>query len=147
MKIIKNKISIFLLLFVLIGCYSKETVDLKVLLSTLEKGRFEIEIPIHHEGRGNIHTLDISKYKFDQPHWIYLKSTRGKVNASEIILTYHKGKIEYPWIQSNLKGYIEFKNDSLSIKLLTPIYIENNTTPDKWEEYKHNGKYLIEGIN
>ena len=133
---------IFILPFILTGCYSIETVDQKVIIGNSDKYNFEIQIIVHNEGRGNIHNLDINKYEFKNSDWIYLNSNKGKIKSSDIILTHERKKTEYPWLQSELNGYIEFINDSLIVKLRTPYYAEGNNKPKYWVDYKYNGKYL-----
>ena len=138
---------IIILPLILNGCYSNETVDSKIFLRKTDKYKYEIQISVYNEGRGNIHTLDISKYEFESSHWIYLNSKKGKLKASDIVLTYENGKTEYPWKQSNLRGYVEFINDSLLINLKIPIYIDEDEKPEDWSDYKFNGKYKIEVID
>jgi len=97
---------------------------------------------VHNEGRGNIHTLDLSKYEFESSHWIYSNLKTGKINSSDIILTYERNETEYPWPQSKLKGFIEFSNDSLLINLKKPYYADGSNEPKYWVDYEYNGKYL-----
>ena len=143
--IVNNKILlIFILAFILNGCYSNETVDQKVTIRNSENYAYEIQIRVQNEGRGNIHTLDMKKYEFESSDWIYLNSKQGKIESSDIILTHFQDKTEYPWNQKELKGYIEFINDSLIIKLKKPYYAEGSEKPNYWVDYKYNGKYLTE---
>ena len=135
---------IFILPFILCGCYSNETVDQKVMIRDSNKYDYEIQIRVHNEGRGNIHTLDMNKYEFESSDWIYLNSKQGKIHSSDIILTHFQDKTEYPWNQKELKGYIEFINDSLTVKLKIPYYVEGSEKPKYWVDYKYNGKYLTE---
>ncbi len=146
MRIVNQHISTLAILLAIIlnGCYSTETVDSKVIVRTSDDFNFEIEIPIHYEGRGNIHTFDLSKYEFDSQHWIYVNEITGELIASEITLTYERGKTSFPWKQSNLKGVIGFSNDSIKINLQTPIYVGDSDIPDRWENYRFNGIYLAE---
>lgn len=129
---------------ILTSCYSNHTVDQKVVVRNSDNYKFEIQINVHNERLGNIHTLDLSKYEFESSHWIYVNSKRGKINSSNIILTYERNETEYPWPKSKLKGHIEFSNDSLLIKLKKPFYIDGNNEPEYWVDYEYNGKYLME---
>ncbi len=135
---------ILILTLILTSCYSNQTVDQKVVIRNSDNYKFEIQIIVHNEGRGNIHTFDLSKYEFESSHWIYLNSKRGKINASDIILTYERNETEYPWPQSKLKGYIEFSNDSLFINLKKPYYADGSNEPNYWVDYEYNGRYLAE---
>ncbi len=118
----------------------------EVIVRTSDEFNFEIEIPIHNEGRGNVHTFDVSKYEFDSQHWIYVDKITGEINASDIVLTYERDKTNSPWKQSNLKGAIGFSRDSLTINLQTPIYVSASNTPEKWEDCRFNGTYFMEHV-
>jgi protein associated with RNAse G/E len=145
MKLIGQKIlPLILLLFQ--GCYYDETVESKIIIRESYPYKFELEIPIHVKGRGNIHTLDIKKIEFENSDWIYTNTINGKVTASEIIFTNYYQKTDPPWIQSNLRGYLEFFADSVSINLEIPRYIDDDSIPEKWIDYNYNGKYLLEQL-
>lgn len=140
-----NKTIIFVILnvFILTSCYHEETVNSQLTIRKSSKSKYEIEIPIHHEGRGNTHQLDPSSYEFNDSDWLYLDSDKSKINFDQIILTYEKNKTDYPWRQSNLRGSIEFKEDSIKISLTLPVYKDQDTIEDGWQDYKHNGTYKL----
>lgn len=139
----KKTIFIIINILFLTSCYQEETVNETLIIKRSTRFKFEIEIPIHHEGRGNIHQLDPSSYEFDEEDWIYLNSDSTKINYHQIILTHEKDKTDYPWRQSNLRGYIEFIKDSISIRLRLPIYKDQDTIVDGWQDYEHNGKFKL----
>ena len=85
------------------GCYNKETISTSVLVRKTSKPKYEIQIKKHIEGRGNIHTLSLSKYEYDNSDWIYVNSLEGKISAKDIVFSHYWACIEYPWSISNLR--------------------------------------------
>ena len=144
-KLSGNSLILFLILFAQ-GCVHKEDVDGSLILRKTANNLYEIEVPIRHEGQGNIHKMDPYKYKFYDSHWIYSESDSSIVYFDKLVLTYKKNKTESPWKQSKLRGYIEFQIDSLSINLTVPVYKDQDTTVDGWADYKYNGTYSYKRI-
>lgn len=131
------------IILVVSSCYHNEEVANSLPIRKSTVYNFEIEIPVHHEGRGNIHQMDPSKFEFDASDWIYLNDVSSTVNFDKLILTHERNKTERPWCQSNLKGYLKFKKDSVSINLILPEYKNEDTIVDGWSNYKYNGTYKL----
>ncbi|WP_430406828.1 hypothetical protein [Fluviicola sp.] len=130
-------------LLLLTACYHDEEVSPELIIRKSKVYKYEIELPVHHEGRGNMHQLDASKYSFNESHWLYLNRKDNKVNHTDIVLTPERNKVDYPYRQSNLKGFILFKFDSIMIRLLVPHYIDQDTIVDEWNNYEYNGNYKL----
>lgn len=125
------------------SCYHNERAASELIIRKSKEFRYEIEIPIHYEGRGNIHRLDASKYSYNDSDWIYVNSRENKVSSGDMVLTYERDKTKYPHCQSNLRGFVYFKNDSILIRLIIPHYIDEDNTPDEWLKYEYNGNYKL----
>jgi hypothetical protein len=141
--------TIILCSVIISGCCQRTTaygfVNVKKI--NAERYKYEIEIPYHFEGRGNIHApFDLSKYEQETAVWIYINKTNGKIDANDLALTDYKGKVDYPWPQTDLRGYLEFTGDILILNFQVPYYKETET-PDHWEPYKFNGKYKVGRIS
>lgn len=140
---IKLATTLGLLIFYITSCYHKEEVDTVLTLRKSKDYKYELELLIHHEGRGNIHQLDASKYRFESSSWLYFNQDTGKVNCENLILTNERNKTQYPFKQSNLKGFIQFRKDSIKIRLIVPHYIDQDTIVDEWNNYEYNGNYKL----
>ncbi|MDF3028893.1 MAG: hypothetical protein K0S23_3200 [Fluviicola sp.] len=138
-------ISVFFLLL-LTACYHKEKVSPELIIRKSSVYNYEIELPVHHEGRGNMHQLDLSKYSFEDSDWLYLNTKEGRVNYTGIILTHERYKVHYPSCQSNLRGYVRFQKDSLKIRLIVPHYIDQDTIVDEWNNFEYNGDYKLKRV-
>ncbi len=139
MKVITS----FFFLFLLTACYNEEVVSSELIIRKSTAYKHEIELPVHHEGRGNIHQLDASKYSFEDSDWLYLNKNMGKVSYKDLVLTHERNKTNYPHCQSKLRGFIRFKEDSINIRLIVPHYIDQDTIVDEWNNYKYNGNYKL----
>jgi hypothetical protein len=134
------------LLFLLIGCYHNEQVSPELIIRKSTVYNYEVELPVHHEGRGNIHQLDASKYSFEGSDWLYLNKNLGKVYCKDIVLTYERNKTNDLHRQSNLRGFVTFKRDSILIRLIVPHYIDQDTIVDEWNNYEYNGNYKLKKV-
>ena len=140
MKLIKY----FFFFLILLGCYHNEKVISRELIIRKSKVfKYEVEIPILYEGRGNPHQLDASKYRFENSDWIYFNSMENRISYHDLVLTSERGKTKFPYCQSNLRGFISFKKDSIFIRLIVPQYNDGDTIPDKWNNYEYNGDYKL----
>lgn len=139
MKVITS----FFFLFLLTACYHDEEVSPELIIRKSTVYKYEIELPVHHEGRGNIHQMDPSKYSFEASDWLYLNKNLGKVYCKDIVLTYERNKTNDLHRQSNLRGFVTFKRDSILIRLIVPHYIDQDTIVDEWNNYEYNGNYKL----
>ena len=125
------------------SCYHKETMSSELKMRKGEKYKYEIELSVDNEGCGNIHQLDASKYKFKSSSWLYSNYNNGIVNAKDLVLTSERNETDSTYTQSNLRGFVSFKKDSILIRLIVPHYIDQDTIPDEWNNYKYNGNYKL----
>lgn len=127
----------------LVSCYDKKTIqrELTVRKSTLYK--YEIEIPVKHKTRGNVHQFDLSEDEFTEFYWLYSDRIDSIVHSSELVLTTHRNQTKYPYCQSQLKGHVRFYNDSIELALKVPVYSDSDTIADSWTNYEHNGRYKL----
>lgn len=131
------------LLLNLTSCYNKEEVDPELILRKSNKYKYELELLVHHEGRGNIHQLDASKYNFDASSWLYFNQDSGNVYAKNLVVTSKRNETDSLYRKFNLKGFVRFKKDSILIRLIMPHYIDQDTIVDEWLDYKYNGSYKL----
>jgi hypothetical protein len=107
--------------------------------------RYEIQLKIQVRGRGNFHSplllTSIVPYRIKDYDWIYTDTIDKRLDAKSIIFTHEQREIMYPWSQDEIKGYIDFKSDSIIINLLFPHY--EGDTLDHWEPYEFNGIYKL----
>lgn len=105
--------------------------------------KYELQLKYHTTGRGNIHTFSLSKYEFDDADWIYTNTLSGRVDAKDLIFTHYQRKTEYPWKQSELKGYVQFYGDTLAIIALEIPWYNDSSKVDHWVKYEFNGTYSL----
>ncbi|WP_430406835.1 hypothetical protein [Fluviicola sp.] len=140
---IKLATTLGLLIFYITSCYHKEEVDTVLTLRKSKNYRYELQLLVHHEGRGNIHQLDASKYSFEASNWLYFNQDTGKVYAKDLVVTPKRNETDSLYRKFNLKGFVQFSKDSIHIRLITPHYIDQDTIVDEWLDYKYNGSYKL----
>lgn len=79
----------------------------------------------------------------DTSHWIYTNVLEGTIPAEQIVLTYERGKTDYPWPQSALRGSITISGDAMRIELETPYYRQDSTIK-RHDPYRFNGNFTLE---
>jgi hypothetical protein len=124
------------------SCYRLEKTAGIAYWSPYKSDSMEIKIPYRVKGKGNVHQLNLKDYEFNDADWIYLSKVPQSTNADKLLLTHERGKIIYPWIQSNLRGKINILDSTLTINLQLPIYNDSGKI-ERWEEYKFNGIYNL----
>ncbi len=127
----------------LTSCYHKEDVASELILRKSKNYKYELELLVHHEGRGNIHQLDASKYSFEASSWLYFNQDTGKVYAKDLVVTSERNETDSLYRKFNLKGFVQFSKDSIRIRLISPHYIDQDTIVDEWLDYKYNGSYKL----
>ena len=101
-----------------------------------------MQLRIHEVGRGNVHTMDCSKWEKDHSTWIYIKQRTGKLDTSQFILTNVYGRSDYPWAEKSVHGSIELTADSVDINIEIPQNKEGQVIQN-WSPYGWNGKYPL----
>ncbi len=125
------------------SCYHNEEIEKAIVIRNAKEMKYEMEIPIYFEGRGNVHQLDPSSYEFSDSYWIYTNTKSGFLEADSFVFTKTRNKINTPYRQSNLKVYLEFENDSVIFNLVFPLYKDSDSIPEGWEKWSLNGKYRL----
>lgn len=68
---------------------------------------------------------------------------QGEVPADQMVLTYWRGKTNYPWPQQALRGSVTFTDGKMCVKLELPYYNEKGDAIDHYTRYKLNGVYSL----
>lgn len=138
---------IFILIISLTSCqtYMKSNAYNKVFAYRYNDFKYEIQIKIKGNGKGNIHNssfwTNILPYRLTDYDWIYTNTINNRLDSKELIFTHYQRETKHPWSQDSIKGYIDFKPDSMIIDLMFPHYKGNSI--DHWEPYEFNGGYEL----
>ena len=128
---------------ILISCGSTSTPYPEIIAYKYRDFNYELQLKYHVKGRGNVHTLSLSKYEFDVSNWIYLNSLKGQIETDSLALTYEQRKTEYPWKQRGLKGNVTFMNDTtVKINLQLAGYDDSDKIIG-YGPYEFNGTYKL----
>ena len=133
--------TVFICLCLTTSCYMTSKPYNEINIYKYSNGyKYEVQIKYHTKGRGNIHNFNLKKYEYDGSDWLYLNTINGKLCPDSLLFTQFQRKTDSSWAAKNLKGYIEFVNDSLYIDL----YFYNQENPNEKDlPYKFNGKYRV----
>jgi hypothetical protein len=127
------------------GCYERTTPPIEARLCAEPAGRIELELRYHVEGRGNVHTLSLSKYQHENSDWLYTGNAPGVIDATGVVLTNRRKKTEFPWSISPLQGRLLLDGRLLVVDLRVPVYAGGNEVVG-YRSYEFNGKYpVVEG--
>jgi hypothetical protein len=103
--------------------------------------RFKYEIELH--ARINVYGGPCNPTCFptriDDSHWLYVNRLEGVVPADELLLTYERGKLDFP--QSALQGTVTFSGNRMTVELRTPHY--NRNTVEHYHTYSYNGSFEL----
>jgi hypothetical protein len=102
---------------------------------------YELQLPYHVVGRGNVHQLNFKRYEYDDADWIYIDSLKGRKNADAFVFTFYQRKTEYPWNNSNIMGHIDFINDTT---VILDLRFYDSTVMKLGNVYWFNGTYKLE---
>ena len=102
------------------------------------------EYNIHYSflGRGEPGSLKFLRRRFYASRWIYVPAGKGKWSAQEIVVTTRRGKLSFPNAISDLKGYVEVREDTLIVALQLPVQPDGNNIVD-YKAFDQNGEYRI----
>lgn len=134
-------ITIFICLGLTSSCYMTSKPYSEINVYKYSNGyKYEVQIKYQTKGRGNIHNFNLKKYEYKGYDWFYVNTINGRLYPDSLLFTQFQRKTDSPWAVKNLKGYIEFVNDSLNIDL----YFYNQENPNEKElPYEFNGKYRV----
>ncbi|WP_286355046.1 hypothetical protein [Geothrix oryzae] len=102
--------------------------------------KYEIELRYSGQDYGGPCEPTMKPRKFVDSDWIYLSAIEGEFSAEQIILTYERGKTDFP--QSGLKGSISIRGRAMDISLEVPNYRQDSSI-DHYEKYHLNGPFKI----
>jgi hypothetical protein len=102
--------------------------------------RYELQLPYHVEGRGNVHQLNLKRYAYEDADWFYLDTLHGRISAQAFVFTFYQRKTEYPWKKSNIEGYIDFLNGT-TVTVNFQFFDSARTSQPK--PYRLNGTYKL----
>jgi len=128
-----------LLLLVPISCGMPPEIDPIARVSPHTRFKFEIEIHAQVSSSGSPCNPRCFPARVEDRHWIYVDRLDGTIPASDLVLTYERGKFDFP--QSALKGSITISHDVLTVALQRPYYVTN--TVDHYTPYPYNGRFEL----
>jgi hypothetical protein len=138
-----RRISAIFLVVLLTGCGN----DLKraqvALVSRDPRHGYEIRLDCSYRSFGGPCNLTFPPQRVSESHWIYTDKVDGEISTNHLILTYERGKTEYPWPQEALRGTVKFSNGHMRVALQTPIFRQDDSIA-RYEAYKLNGDYKLE---
>lgn len=101
--------------------------------------KYEIELHARISSSGSPCSPSCFPDRIDDRHWIYVNCVEGRIEAKDLLLTYQRGKFDFP--QSALQGSITIANDILTVDLQRPYYQGN--TVDHYTLYPYNGRFEL----
>jgi hypothetical protein len=138
-------LAFFFLSFILDSCYMRRVYPAypEIIARNYSDYKYELNIKYHVRGQGSFYNFSLARWEGDDYHWIYLNSLVGCIEADSLVFTRYKQKTEYPWKQSDLKGYIEFLNDTLlNIDFQFPHYNDTGKV-EYYRPYEFNGLFKL----
>ena len=138
-----------LLLFTFFHFSYEETPYPDVYIQKNGENGYELKFRYQAKVSGNMHgpSLPFSSSTHDSARWFYVKSNVGKINVSEIILTYYRGCKDPLYWQNDMKGYIELSNNKVIFQIEMPRYDtpdgHTTNTVQRYEKWEHNGEYNL----
>lgn len=136
-----NFFFLFLGCFLFISCEQTETVEKEFVLRNSKEFKYELEIPVKIQGRGNIHSMSVEEYNYERSYWLYFNRREGILKPSEFIISDDKEKTDSLSRFNNVKGFIRITDDSAYISLKMPRYDDSDDFPDRWIPFEFNGRY------
>jgi hypothetical protein len=121
------------------SCGTSPEIDPVARVSTHTRYKYEIEIHARVDSYGGPCNPTCFPTRIDDRHWIYVNRLEGMIPAEEMLLTYERGKFDFP--QSALKGSVTIANDVLTVDLQRPYYKVN--TVDHYTPYPYNGRFEL----
>jgi len=109
------------------------------------KGRYEIQVEASYRtcDRGPCRFPSLIPRTFETTDWFYTSSIEGEIPAAQVVVTHERGKTEYPWPKSKLRGSITFTADHMRVALESPYY-KDGVHIHHYEPYRLNGDYILQ---
>src|SRR5262245_251214 len=85
-------------------CGMPAEIDPVARVSTHPRFKYEIELHARISSSGSPCAPRCFPERIDDRHWIYVDRLEGRIPAVDLVLTYERGKFDFP--QSALKGWI-----------------------------------------
>jgi hypothetical protein len=126
----------------LTGCSTHRTSSVAVVTRDAQN-RYEIRLDAVEWSMGGPCNFPQFPHRIHGSHWIYTPTINGEVATNHLILTYERGKTEYPWPQQALHGTVVFTNGHMGVALQLP-YFRDDGSIARYTPYKLNGNYTLE---
>ena len=138
---------VVLIIAFLSSCSSyKEVPSFDAYVTETASGDYEIKTSYTSSYRGNLHTpFDLRKYVNSHDTYFSVPKIDGIVFYNEIGM-FEKSEILGVLPQSDLKGKIEFNENTMILMLQLPRYEGSSSTPSRWEPYRFNGEYSLQKL-
>jgi hypothetical protein len=133
--------TLLMIVAMLTGCAERRSSSV-AYVSRQPSGKYEIRLDATQWSLGGPCNLT-APHKIPESHWIYTDTVQGIVPATNLVLTYERGKTEFPWPQSDLRGSITFSDGQLHIGFERPVCVDG-VSVDHYERYPLNGSYKVE---
>lgn len=130
-----------LVALMLSGCVSRYPASDIAHVQQVKPDRYEIRLDYFEWVAGGPCNIAFPR-KIKVQDWLYVTQMEGTLEASSIILTHERGKTEYPWPQSALRGSLVFTSGSVQVNLQIPQYRQDSSI-EKYVPYRLNGSYKI----
>ena len=135
-------LTIFVTAALLAGCSTHRTSSTAVVTRD-PQNRYEIRLDAVEWSAGGPCNFPQFPHRIHKTHWIYTPVIVGEVSTNQLILTYERGKTEYPWPQEALRGLVTFTNGHMRVALQLPVFRDDNTI-SQYVPYELNGDYKLE---
>jgi len=109
---------IFLSLF-LAGCGNALKRNSVAHISPDLRHGYEIELSCSYRSFGGPCNFPQLPHRISESHWLYTDRIEGEVSTNHLILTYERGKTEYPWAQEALHVSAKIATRLISNQLRT----------------------------
>jgi len=138
-----QKIPAIFLVLLLVGCGESLKRSPIAHASRDPQHGYEIQLDCSYSSMGGPCNFPQMPHRVSESHWIYTDRIEGQVSTNHLILTYERGKTEYPWPQEALRGTVTFTNGYMHVDLQTPIFADG-TNVSSYVPYRLNGDYKLE---
>lgn len=136
-----NFLRFFLCCVLFISCKQEKTVEREPILRNSKEYKYELEIPVRIQGRGNTHSISTEQYDYERSYWLYFNRREGVLRPSDFVISDYKEASDSSSWFNNVKGFIKLTEDSLFVALKMARYDDADDLPDRWIPFEFNGRY------
>lgn len=136
----KNRIFIYALLSVLVGCARSEAVSTFISTTATHD---EFVLSAKFVGAGGPCTGPQLPNRYESSDWLYLpKGARGKLRVEDIVVTNERSDLAGPSRKKFISGSVEYDGSTMRVDLLQPKFDQAGKIVGE-QAYKHNGTYVV----